>query len=199
MFAVYKRELRAYMHNVYGWLFMAIMLLFVGFMMFLDNLAEGYPNFEYALSDSQYALLILVPILLFGLPGLLMLRKSRKTKKSMEQKAFYTGLPSGGDAAVALAHYVVGDRAADVAEAEAMFAEMMPETVDNALMYFRETRKPMSSEDLAQKIFEFTIDPDEAIYMLIAVKQMKDNGEKENACAELLSKVKITKLLSRAE
>ena len=82
---------------------------------------------------------------------------------------------------------------------KAMFDEMIPETVDNALMYFRETRKPMSSEDLAQKIFEFTIDPDEAIYMLIAVKQMKDNGEKENACAELLSKVKITKLLSRAE
>ncbi len=34
-------------------------------------------------------------------------------------------LPSGADAAVALAHYVVGDSAATVAEAEAMFAEMM--------------------------------------------------------------------------
>lgn len=34
-------------------------------------------------------------------------------------------LPSGGDAAVALAHYVVGDRAADVAEAEVIFAQMM--------------------------------------------------------------------------
>ena len=34
-------------------------------------------------------------------------------------------LPSGADAAVALAHYVVGDRAATVADAEAMFAEMM--------------------------------------------------------------------------
>lgn len=34
-------------------------------------------------------------------------------------------LPSGADAAVALAHYVVGDRAETVAEAEALFAEMM--------------------------------------------------------------------------
>ena len=76
---------------------------------------------------------------------------------------------------------------------------MIPETVDDALMYFRETRKPMSSDDLAKKIFEFIIDPDEAIYMLIAVKQMKDHGEKEDECAELLSKVKVTKLLSRAE
>ena len=36
-------------------------------------------------------------------------------------------LPSGADAAVALAHYVVGDQAADVAEAEAIFAQMMNE------------------------------------------------------------------------
>ena len=57
----------------------------------------------------------------------------------------------------------------------------------------------MSSDDLAQKIFEFTIDPDGAIYMLIAVKQMKDHVEREDKYAELLSKVKVTKLLSRAE
>ena len=48
MFAVYKRELRAYMHNVYGWLFMAVTLLVVGFMMFTYNLGGGMPNFEYA-------------------------------------------------------------------------------------------------------------------------------------------------------
>lgn len=84
MFAVYKRELRAYMHNVYGWLFMAIMLLFVGFMMFLDNLAEGYPNFEYALSDSQYALLILVPILCM---------RSMAEDKRNKTDMFYLSLP----------------------------------------------------------------------------------------------------------
>ena len=82
---------------------------------------------------------------------------------------------------------------------KAMFDEMMPETVDNALMYFRETRKPMSSDDLAHKIFEFTVDPNEAIYMLIAVKQMKDHVEKGDAYARLLSKVKVAKLLSRVE
>jgi hypothetical protein len=66
-------------------------------------------------------------------------------------------------------------------------------------MYFRETRKPMSSDDLAHKIFEFAVDPNEAIYMLIAVKQMKDHVEKGDAYARLLSKVKVAKLLSRAE
>ena len=46
MFAVYKRELKAYMSNVYGWLFMAALLIFVGFMMFVENLVNGYPNIE---------------------------------------------------------------------------------------------------------------------------------------------------------
>lgn len=36
-------------------------------------------------------------------------------------------LPSGADAAVALAHYVVGDRAATIAQAEELFAQMMNE------------------------------------------------------------------------
>ena len=84
MLAVYKRELRAYMHNVYGWLFMAITLLSVGFMMFLDNLVNGIPNFEYALSDSQYALLVLVPILCMR-----SMAEDRHNKTDM----FYLSLP----------------------------------------------------------------------------------------------------------
>ena len=63
MLAVYKRELRAYMNNVYGWLFMAIFLLFTGYMMFQNNLYDGAPEFELTLSASQYALLLLIPIL----------------------------------------------------------------------------------------------------------------------------------------
>ena len=41
---------------------------------------------------------------------------------------------------------------------KAMFDEMIPETVDNALMYFRETRKPMSSDDLAHPILRLADD-----------------------------------------
>ncbi|MBP3667713.1 MAG: ABC-2 transporter permease [Clostridia bacterium] len=84
MSAVYKRELRAYMNNVYGWLFMAILLLAVGFMMFLDNLRSGYPYFEYALSDSQYALLLLIPILCM---------RSMAEDKRNKTDMFYLSLP----------------------------------------------------------------------------------------------------------
>lgn len=84
MSAVYKRELRAYVSNVYGWLFMAILLLFTGFMMFLDNLYEGMPQFEYALSDSQYALLLLVPILCM---------RSMAEDKRNRTDMFYLSLP----------------------------------------------------------------------------------------------------------
>ncbi len=84
MTAVYKRELRAYMNNVYGWLFMGILLLAVGFMMFLDNLRSGYPYFEYALSDSQYALLLLIPILCM---------RSMAEDKRNKTDMFYLSLP----------------------------------------------------------------------------------------------------------
>lgn len=84
MTAVYKRELRAYMNNVYGWLFMAIFLLFTGFMMYMDNLYNGYPNFEYALSDSQYALILLIPILCM---------RSMAEDKRNKTDMFYLSLP----------------------------------------------------------------------------------------------------------
>ena len=54
MFAVYKRELKAYMSNVYGWLFMSVLLMFVGISVFIHNLALGLPNIEYALLWSDY-------------------------------------------------------------------------------------------------------------------------------------------------
>ena len=84
MTAVYKRELRAYLHNVYGWLFGAILVLFVGLMTFLDNLVEGMPRFEYALSDSQYALLVLIPILCM---------RSMAEDKRNRTDMFYLSLP----------------------------------------------------------------------------------------------------------
>ena len=84
MSAVYKRELRAYLNNVYGWLFAAILILFVSFMMLLDNLGNGMPKFEYALSDSQYALLILIPILCM---------RSMAEDKRAKTDMFYLSLP----------------------------------------------------------------------------------------------------------
>ncbi len=63
MSAVYKRELRAYMNNVYGYLFMSIMLLFVGFMVLMQNLLQASPYIEYALLSGEYVLLLMIPVL----------------------------------------------------------------------------------------------------------------------------------------
>lgn len=84
MFAVYKRELKAYMSNVYGWLFMAALLMFVGFMMFLQNLVSGYPNIEYALLDGEYVLMLMIPILCMR-----SMAEDRRNKTDM----FYLSLP----------------------------------------------------------------------------------------------------------
>ena len=84
MSAVYKRELRAYMSNVYGWLFMAVLLLFTGFMVFLENLVSGYPQIEYALLDSEYVLLLMIPILCM---------RSMAEDKRNKTDMFYLSLP----------------------------------------------------------------------------------------------------------
>ena len=94
MLAVYKREFRAYMSNVYGWLFMAVLLLFVGISVFIHNLALGLPNIEYALLWTDYtsyswlcgelALLLLIPILCM---------RSMAEDKRNKTDMFYLSLP----------------------------------------------------------------------------------------------------------
>jgi ABC-2 type transport system permease protein len=84
MSAVYKRELRAYMNNVYGYLFMSVMLLFVGVMMFYWNLGAGYANFEYSLLYGEYVLLLMIPILCM---------RSMAEDKRSRTDMFYLSLP----------------------------------------------------------------------------------------------------------
>ena len=84
MFAVYKREFRAYMSNVYGWMFMAVLLLFVGFMVFRENLSTGVPYLEYALLGSKYVLFLMIPILCMR-----SMAEDRRNKTDM----FYLSLP----------------------------------------------------------------------------------------------------------
>ena len=91
MMAVYKRELRAYMNNVYGWLFMSVLLLFIGVTMFIDNLANQLPYFEYALLDGQYVLLLMIPILCMR-----SMAEDKKNKTDM----FYLSLPMKTSAVV---------------------------------------------------------------------------------------------------
>ena len=86
MGAVYKRELKAYLHNVYGFLFAAVLLLVFGFIIFMSN-----PNPNYYLSDLTYAfqygelaLILLVPVLCMRV-----MSEDRRNKTDM----FYLTLP----------------------------------------------------------------------------------------------------------
>lgn len=84
MIAVYKRELRAYLNNVYGWLFAAVLLMFIGAAMFLSNLMELSPDFQYALINGEYVFLIMIPILCMR-----SMSEDRHNKTDM----FYLSLP----------------------------------------------------------------------------------------------------------
>ncbi len=67
MLAVCKRELRAYLHNLYGWLFAAVLLLTAGITVFLFNLLAGAADMIYALPELAYALILMVPVLCAGM------------------------------------------------------------------------------------------------------------------------------------
>ena len=62
MFAIYKKELRAYFNSVIGWMFIAFFLAFVGLYFFLYNLLEGYSFIGYALSSVTLIFALLVPM-----------------------------------------------------------------------------------------------------------------------------------------
>jgi ABC-2 type transport system permease protein len=91
MIAVYKRELRAYMNNVYGWLFMSVMLMFIGAMMFVFNLVNMLPDIEYALMNGQYVLLLMIPVLCM---------RSMAEDKRNKTDMFYLSLPMKTSAVV---------------------------------------------------------------------------------------------------
>ena len=62
MGSVYKKELRSYFCNMQGAIFAAFLLLIAGIMTVLYNFKGLYPNFEYALSDTGFIFLLIVPI-----------------------------------------------------------------------------------------------------------------------------------------
>lgn len=63
MLAVYKREMRSYITGITGMLFIGILLLFVGFMVFTNNLFGLSSSFATTLYGSQIILILIVPIL----------------------------------------------------------------------------------------------------------------------------------------
>ncbi|WP_099470050.1 ABC-2 transporter permease [Konateibacter massiliensis] len=63
MTAIYKRELKAYLTSMTGYIFMAFIMFLVGIYFTAYNLTYGYAHFGYVLSSSVFAFLIVVPIL----------------------------------------------------------------------------------------------------------------------------------------
>lgn len=63
MWAIYKRELKAYFHCFIGFLFIAVMLFFSGLYFSVYNLYSGYPYFSYVMSAIVFLFMLSVPIL----------------------------------------------------------------------------------------------------------------------------------------
>ncbi|MBE6693689.1 MAG: hypothetical protein E7589_02855 [Ruminococcaceae bacterium] len=63
MLAIYKRELKAYFHGITGMLFIGILLLFAGFMVFTNNLYGLSSSMAYTLYTSEIILILIVPVL----------------------------------------------------------------------------------------------------------------------------------------
>jgi len=63
MKAIYKREFHSYFNSMTGWLFVAVMTLFVGIYFMAYNLFAGQPYFSSALSGTLFVFMVLIPIL----------------------------------------------------------------------------------------------------------------------------------------
>ena len=63
MSAIYKREMRSYLTGITGMLFIGILILCVGFMVFTNNLFGKISSFATTLYMSQIILILIVPIL----------------------------------------------------------------------------------------------------------------------------------------
>lgn len=63
MWAIFKREYKAYFQTVVGWLFLAAILALYGLYFFVYNLRGGYPYISYSLSAISFLMIIAVSIL----------------------------------------------------------------------------------------------------------------------------------------
>ncbi|MCM1387609.1 MAG: Gldg family protein [Bacillus sp. (in: Bacteria)] len=63
MIAIYKREVKSFLHSFIGWLFFAAMLLLMGIYFTFYNILNGYPNLSYVLQGVVVLFLFAIPIL----------------------------------------------------------------------------------------------------------------------------------------
>lgn len=75
MLAIYKRELRAYLHTVIGFIFVAANLFLIGLYFVVYNIFSDYPYFQYTMQSCGILVFISVPILTMR-----MIAEERKNK-----------------------------------------------------------------------------------------------------------------------
>ncbi|MCQ2432060.1 MAG: ABC transporter permease [Clostridia bacterium] len=63
MYAIYKKELKNYFISMYGYIFIAFMLVVAGVFTTIINLMSGYPSFENVLGNITMVFLLIIPIL----------------------------------------------------------------------------------------------------------------------------------------
>ncbi len=63
MKAIYKRELQSYFNSMTGWIFIAVLMAFIGIYFMAYNLMNGSAYFSYALSAVLFLFMVLVPLL----------------------------------------------------------------------------------------------------------------------------------------
>ncbi len=63
MLAIYKRELKAYLHTVIGFIFVAANLFLISLYFVVYNMYSNYPYFQYAVQGCGMLMIISVPIL----------------------------------------------------------------------------------------------------------------------------------------
>ena len=63
MFAIYKRELRAFFHSMIGWLFVAAVVFLTGLYFFAINLLSSYNSVANTLASSTFIYVLVIPIL----------------------------------------------------------------------------------------------------------------------------------------
>jgi len=63
MGAIYKKELRSYFNNMLGYVSIAFLLVLVGLMTSMINFIQLYANFEYAIQNVGFILLLLTPLI----------------------------------------------------------------------------------------------------------------------------------------
>ncbi len=63
MSAIFRREFRSYFTSMIGYVFIAVILAFVGVYFTVTNLASGYPYFSYTLAQTLQFFLFCIPLL----------------------------------------------------------------------------------------------------------------------------------------